>query len=130
MKTTLTGELRAAPDSVTDSTFPSGASILDFSFAKDFPVQTGLMVRQLSDASAFVTLDGTGSTGAVTNAELLVLRASSPVILRITQGTDPVQLLSVNGSGALVLPFDPAKPLTLLEAKGVAKLEYFVAGPK
>lgn len=128
MKTSLTGELRAAPDSVTDETLPSGTSILDFAFARDFPVQTGLAVRQLSDSGSFVALDGIGTT--VTKCTFLVLRAREQVSLRFTQEGSAAQVLDVSGPSPLVIQFDPAKPLTLLEAKGVAKIEYFAAGPQ
>ncbi len=131
MQATVTGELRVAPATVTDTTIPSGTSLLDYTFAKDYAVQTGLMVRQLLDPTSFVTLDGTGATSAVTRGELLVLRATAPTVLRMTQNGLSAQTINIPGNGAaVVIPFDPAFQLTLLEAKGNGKLEYFVAGPQ
>lgn len=125
MKTTLTGAVRAAPDTTSDTTVPNGVSIVEFSRARTTESQTGLMARTISSTGSFATLEGPGTT--VAEAVFLYLRASAPVEVELTQGGAPDTVQVVKGS-LFMMEFDPAAPLKALRVKGAAKVEYFASG--
>lgn len=123
MKTTLRLELKAAPDSVSETSIPNGSSIAEFVMSKNHPVHTGLVVREINSPTTFAALEGPGTS--VTEVGFLYFRASAPTEVEITQdGTARV----IQVQGAITVEFDATKPMTLLRVKGVAKIEYFVSG--
>lgn len=128
----LTGTLIAGPGTVTESSFPGGVTNIPIALtppAKSFNVDSG-GTRSVSSPSAYVALTGVGVADTVTQGKFLYLRTSTPMLVRLTTvnppGADVVSVVPVQG--LLVLEFDPAKYLKLLEVQGSGVVEWFVCG--
>lgn len=90
---------------------------------------TGPSKRTVSSPSAFVALEGAGTT--VGRCDFLFLHSNADVLLRLTTddgsgGSDVVVLPHV---GLLLKEFPAAKFLKLVEVKGAAQIAYLVTGP-
>lgn len=129
----VSGSLDAGPPTVTSESFPGASLSVPLRLpagSKSFSVATGVLQRKLNSALAYVALDGVGPIAAVTKGSFLYLRSDQAFSLRVTTddglgGSD----VAVHPVATLVLvEYDSTKFLKLLEAKGVANLEWFVCG--
>lgn len=126
------GTMSAGPASGGGS-FP--ASSFDVPLAlraspKLFVAATGVLSRSIDSPTAFVELSEVGAAGSVSRADVLYLRASGPVDLRLTTddgvGGDVVAVVPVDG--LVVLEFPVTKSAKKVEVKGTATLEVFASG--
>jgi hypothetical protein len=125
----ITGTLVVGPQAVVDTSVPSGTTTAPFALDKVATVHSGLKQRALNSASVYVTLSGVGTSDDVTNGLQLYLRSSDPILVRLTFDTTPADIVSeIPVNGLLLLDIDPSKPLVSVEAKGVATIEYLIAG--
>lgn len=129
----LGGSLDAGPPSVTSESFPGASLSVPLrlpSGSKSFSVATGVLSRKLNSALSFVALDGVGPASSVTQGSFLYLRSDQPFQLRVTtddgSGGSDVAVHPV--ATLMLIEYDSTKFLKLLEAKGVANLEWFVCG--
>lgn len=129
----VSGSLDAGPPSVTSESFPGASLSVPLRLpagSKSFSVATGVLQRKLNSALAYVALDGVGSASAVTHGSFLYLRSDQAFSLRLTtdDGSGGSVLTVFPVATLLLLEFDSSLFLKLLEAKGVANLEWFVCG--
>jgi len=135
----LTGALLAGPCNAGDAGgLPTGTSNVPITLLpenKPFAVTTGDASINVNSPSAFVTLPGiTNPTGIgqVTQAHTLVLHTLVPMLFRLTfttvATTTVIYTSTIPVQGMLVLEFQPALPLTLLECQGAGQVEYSAYG--
>lgn len=129
----ISGSLDAGPPSATSESFPAASFSVPLRFrenTKAFSVASGVLQRRLSSAVSFVPLQGVGPTDSVTKATWLYLKSDADFVLRLTadDGSGGSVVTSLNVGGLVMLEFNALKFLKLLEAQGVANLEYFVSG--
>lgn len=92
--------------------------------AKAFGASTGIQAQSLA-AADYEEL----ALGGVTKGDTLYFFAYSPILVRLKTFLEPDPLLSeIPVDGLVVLEFNAARYLTLLEAKGNANIEYLVTG--
>lgn len=85
--------------------------------------------RNLNSASAFVALSGIGPDDTVTNANILYVRTTSPMRIRVTYKDLPADLVSVFVvQGTYFMEVPDSNPIILLEAMGVGFIEYATSG--
>jgi len=98
------------------------------------PVHTGLAKRLVATpAPGWVALSGVGATDTVTRGQFLFFKASAPVLVRLTlddgSGGDVVlDPLPIDTLAPLILCFQSAKFLKLLEVQGSGTVHYLVSG--
>lgn len=131
-KLRLSGSLDAAPAAASEL-FPLSSFTVPLAFleiAKGYSVATGTLARTLNSPSAFVPLQGVGTTDAVTRGTFLYLKSNATIDLRITtdDGAGGSVVAVVPVAGFFALELGATKYLKLLEAQGAATLEYFVSG--
>ena len=129
----LDAELTNGSALASDGGFPSAITSIQFSLN---PPQKGYVVETkgsqvLNSAAAFVTLPGIGTSGPVTQAQLLYVRAPAGFKLRLTMidpagGADIVSIVTIGG--ILLQEFQSTGPLKLLEAEGVGTIEFYANG--
>lgn len=97
---------------------------------KGFSVATGVLTRKLNSVGSFVALQGVGATDTVTKGTFLYFKSDALIELRLTtdDGVGGSVVAIIPPSGFVMLELDATKFLKLLEARGVASLEYFVCG--
>lgn len=126
---TLKGTLASGPQTASDTTIPSGVTLVDFSASKSNPTQASGIVSP-ADGAAFHALGGIDATiGPVKQGVMLYLRTSAPMEIRLTQYNalgDTVQIVKVQG--LCIIEFDPTQYLKLVEVKGVGNVEYLALG--
>jgi hypothetical protein len=131
---TLSGNLVAGPPLATSDSFPAARINLPIRLLEGtlgYSVATGILSRNLSSPLAYIALQGVGPADTVTKALFLYLKSDAAFSLRLTfddgLGGDIVAVLP---STRLIagMQFDSMQFLKLIEAKGSAKLEYFVCG--
>lgn len=128
------GSLIGGPADAVQGIFPGASFAAQLGFgagdAKAFGACTGVLTRQVASPSAFVQLEGVGSDRTVTEGNLLYFRCNANMSLRITtddgSGGNVVSVVPV--SGLVVIEFDDAKFLKLLELQGTGPVEYLVSG--
>lgn len=115
-----------------DCGVPSGITNIQFA---GFPQNKSATVSAYNTKSlntpapSFFTLDGIGPSESVTQGNFLYIRTTSPIRFRFTsQGPsgDDVSVLTIQG--VVLLEFNSANYLKLLEAQGVGTVEYLVSG--
>lgn len=128
----LDGAIVIGPASVSSSQMPAAQLITQLALRDgntlSFDAASGVVEQRINSPDpAFIELY---AARAVAQGAFLYVRADAKIVLRITHddgaGGDTVILVPVHGLVLLEFPED--QPLTLLEAQGVALLEYFVAG--
>ncbi len=129
----LAGSIDAGPPSSTSESFPASSFSVPLRFrenTKGFSVATGVLTRNLASPGAFVALQGVGPTDSVTKGTFLYLKSDALIDVRVTtdDGVGGSVLAIIPPSGFVLLELDATKFLKLLEAKGTARLEYFVCG--
>jgi hypothetical protein len=127
------GEILARPNVVSESTFPGGRTEVALSLTpttKSANVLTGVQVRTIASPNAFVELSGVGATDTVTQSNFLYLRTNAPMDVRVTMknGVDPDTVSTVYVNGLLIMEFDSARYLNLIEVKGAGQVEWFSSG--
>ena len=129
------GSLSLGPNPTDEDPFPTmTAAVPQVSTSispKTVAVSSGALSGQVASPSAFVTLSGVGPAGPVTKADFLYFKCRGVLQLRLTVedvggGADVVSVLPIGGP--FVLEFPENGRLKLLEAKGVAPVEYLIAG--
>lgn len=128
----ISGSFTSSPPTAGEGGFPSGSTSIDLAFVsgstgKPAPAQTGVQQRVLASPSAYVTLRGVGTSDAVPRADTLVLRTMVAMLVRFTLYDTSTAIVPVKG--LMVVEFDPANALTLVEAKGSGTIEWFASGP-
>ena len=136
MQAKLSGSIIAGPAEGVSNGFASMTLNDQLSFQPSgdqgiaFQVATGVLTCNVNTASpSWRTLAGVGSTDIVTQGNLLYVKSSGNLWLRLTfkDTTDVVSAFPING-GPLIMPFDVAHYLKLLEVQGSGQLLYFVCG--
>lgn len=128
----LASRLTLGPvDTVTDSTLPSGFTSIQFGLrpSKKSALVSSGSVRTIASPSSYVALDGVGTGESVTQGNLLYLRSSSAMLLRLTtysSGGDIVAVLPVDG--VFMMEFDRSRYLKLIEVQGTGTVEWLVTG--
>lgn len=130
----IQGSIVAGPAGCTDTaTFPGGISnVPALAFnppQKGYNVSTGLQSPNVNSPSSFQTLSGIGTGQTVTQASMLYLRTTTPVLVEVTMnGVDggTAQVLSV--SGLLVLEPGPSNYITAVAVQGQGQVEYMAVG--
>lgn len=136
---TLLGTLTAGPQGMCDGGFPGGLLQLQFGLAGSCPgAGTKPAAKKFwsntdvsTAALAFVDLDGVGAGESVTKGNMLYLRTTAPLVIRMTTadplgGPDVVSAVSI--LGLMILEFYGLGYLKRLEASGVGGVEWFVSG--
>jgi hypothetical protein len=128
----VSATLAADPPSTGDSSFPSSSTTIPFGLTggingKQAAAQTGAQSRLIASPSAFVELDGVGVNNTVPKGDTHYLRTSVVMSVRLTFLDLSTAVIPVKG--VLLIEYDPANPLTLLEVKGSGQVEWFVSGP-
>lgn len=131
--TTLQGTLRAGPSSSSCSgSFPSGLVNVTFESSparKSTPVSC-YHVRAVNSPASYAALAGIGTNETVTQALILYLKTSGPMLVRITTEETPDDVVSVIPvDGLMILEFQAARYLKLVEVQGSGTVEYFAGGP-
>jgi hypothetical protein len=127
----LTGQLTLGASEVSDSSFPAGLLAVSLALAKgtkDAKVHAAT-VRALSSAGGYTSLRGVGSGEPVTKGTFLYLRTSAEMLVRFTTfdaGGDVLAVLPI--FGVVILEFNEAKYLKLVEAQGSGTIELVVIG--
>ncbi len=130
----ISGSITGAPSGVTDGSQPQ--VVLTGSLGTT-PDPKPSMVQDKGNRSIATALNvytSLGSVGAnqnVTAPDFLYLKTDAPLKVRLTVvdpngGSDIVSILPI--FGMLMLEFEAAGPLKLLEATGTAGVEYLVSG--
>lgn len=126
---TIQGNLTLGPQGCCDGGLPAGILQLPISVGEcggKAVATRAYDVRSLTDAAAFVTLGGVGDI--VTQGTTLLVRSNAPITLRLTTFGSPDVVAVVPLHGLAIWEFPSSNYLKLLEAKGVAKVEYVVTG--
>lgn len=121
------------PPIVSDSTFPSArfdARITLRDGTKSFNAATGILSYQLNSPVAYFTLEGVGANRTVTRGNFLYFKTQNQMLIRTTtdDGLGGNVLSVIPVYGLVVIEFDDAKYLKLLEAQGTGLVEYLVSG--
>ncbi len=139
MNLLVNGTLVEGPQTVTDSSLPSGTTTIPFFLnsgrgtPKNVLVSTGAKVQNVQSPSAFVALSGVGPTDTVTQAGTVYLRVNQGLFqARLTfnnpAGSPIVSVLPING----VLLLEPDAPdqfyCTKVEVQGSGVVEFYAAG--
>jgi hypothetical protein len=91
---------------------------------------TGASKRTIASPSAFVALEGAGTT--VLRGDFLYLHSNADIEVRLTVDDGagaPVVLDPIPHVGLFLKEFPPSKYLRLVEVKGSAQVAYLVSGP-
>jgi hypothetical protein len=127
------GQITAGPQTIgiDRTTLSTALALKGGSTAKSYAVATGILELSLNTPSAYQTLPGVGAAPGVTHADTLYFFSDAPVLLRLTTddgaGGSVLSVLPVDG--LVVLEFQAAKFLKLVEAEGTSPIEYFASGP-
>lgn len=127
---TISGQLNLSPRSVDETSFPAGVLQVTLALAQSEKVASvhKAGVRSLS-GGGYVDLGGVGADQEVTKGTFLYLRTTAEMLVRVTTydaGGDVVSAIPVKG--LVILEFDPAKYLKLVEANGSGTIEHLVIG--
>jgi hypothetical protein len=134
----FSGSLTLGPASGGSTTFPSSTDTIQLALSqnpKQASVMTGTQSKRLSSAVAYVTLSGVGGTltviDTVTRCDFLYIRSDSAIKVRLTMvdpagGADIVSVLNLQGP--IVIEFPTTGYCKLVEAMGVANIEYAASG--
>ena len=133
MNVTLSGTLTHGEDcggcgSQADTTYGLGLGACGSKLAA-VGLGTGPAKRTVSSPSAFVALEGAGTT--VTRCDFLYLHSNADVTLRLTtdDGSGGSVVVELPHVGLLIKEFPASKFLKLVEVKGSAQVSYLVTGP-
>lgn len=131
---TLSGQVVAAPASVTDSPFPSGSTTIPIGLnppTKGYNVDSGRNTMLVNSPSDFQSLGGLGEDGPVTKAHTVYFRSVQPFVVQETTvnpaGGEPL-VVAMPVNGLHVREFPAGSELTLFEVKGSGQIEYYFAG--
>lgn len=135
---TLLGNLTAGPQSVCEGGFPSGLLQVNFGLAGSCPgagtkpaPKKFWASQTVNSTGVFVALAGVGTGETVTQANVLYVRTTVLLKLRLTfadpaGGADIVSIVPVEG--LLILEPSATGYLKLLEVLGAGTVEYFASG--
>jgi len=130
----LDGTLESGPSTVSDDSFPSSSAEVPLTLlnaAKAAACCTGFMRSTITSPSAYIALDGIGSDAGdtVKKGHTLFFRCKdSAVLLRLTTFGSPDVVSVVPVKGTVIIEFDDARYLKLLEVQGSGQVEWLVAG--
>lgn len=131
LQVTLSGTILGSPASSSDSQFPSSALNIPFQLTpspKTFNVAAGGVPVSINSTGSYVVVPGIGAApGPVTEAQLLYVRVSTPMLVRLTYKGDATPYVSKVG-GLLVIEVDAANPITKFEVQGAGTLEFYATG--
>lgn len=123
------GALILGPPLAGDCGFSDGTFSQSFGFTEPVAV-SAQHTKNVNSPSAFVALDGIGSSGTVTRATFLFLKTASVFIVRITytpiSGPDVVSTIPVMGPMLVKTPVD--QYIKLVEVQGTGAVSYLATG--
>lgn len=126
------GQILAGPPKSSCSPFPAGFVNIDFTTrsTNKAAAVSAYQSRSLNSPSSFAGLDGVGSGETVTKATFLYLRTATAMTIRLTtdDGSGGSVTAVIPVDGFLLMEFQTAKFLKLVEAQGVGTVEYFASG--
>lgn len=137
MQLLITGSLIAGPPEGVSTGFDTMRVNEPLLFTPDgvegvgFGVGTGILKRNVASPAAFVALQGVGATDTVTRGKVLYLKTNAPMLIRISNddgaGGTTTATIPIEG-GPMLLRFQAAKFLKLLEVQGSGQLAYLIVG--
>lgn len=130
----LSGSLDAGPPSVSSSAFPASSFSVPLALLdgqRGYDAATNVLSRAVNTPEPdWVRLSGVGTGEAVYKGQFLYFKSDSPLWLRFTYLNALVEIVTVlpKVHGMFVQEFGEGFELRKLEAQGVSRVEYLIAG--
>jgi hypothetical protein len=128
---TLVATLTLGQQNSSGDPFPSSSASIPFATCPD-PKSYAVIAQgsfTVNSADDYVTIPGIGDAGPVTQGTLLYLKTVDPLLVRTTTYNPNGNVVAVSPIyGVMLLEFDPAQYLVLLEVEGAGVIEYAVTG--
>lgn len=132
----ITGTITVGPPSICDSTFPAATTNIPFGTGGCGPC-SGVPVpalvqgsQNVNSPSSYVTVQGVGAGGLVTQALHLYIRSQAKMYIRLTinpdSGGNIISVLLLQGTFIFDAP--TTNYISLIEVQGVGTIEFLAGG--